>query len=433
MLAVFQTAFMTKPISLLVDFCERRPRTAWLLSLALVLLLVGIESGYWVVHDYPGAMWHNTPRGDDIEIAMDRAAVAGPRELAGFWTGQMLVGNGYYRPLSSCLFVLQYHLFGEEDRRWQAVSVASHLGVALALVGLASVLLEGPLFRRLTIGTLAAVLMGGPGFADRSVQQWILGWWPCQPDLWSLLAAFGLFAAVTRYARDHRKGDAALALFLFALGVSFKEMAFVAGLGACLLLVRHRRAWPLLALLAVEGVVLFVFRHWALRGQSNSVDAPTIERVFLALSPVVGPVPTDPILFVLHFLPVGAAALLFFSLRKKLGAAPAGTAALAAYLGVSFVLSGGPLEPAFLAQVQQHGRLALRGALLAGLLLAARRWPVPELIVLTLCSVVLVAGVNPVFGHYRYWASVFGSLLAAVALVTLAEHLWRRRLPAPAT
>lgn len=421
---------MTKLLSTLADYCERRPRSAWILALALVLLVVGIESGYWVVNDYPGAMWHNTPRGDDIEIAMERAAVAGPRELAGFWTGQMLVGNGYYRPLSSCLFVAQYHLFGEEDRRWQSVSVALHLGVALALVGLATVLLEGSLFRRLTIGTLAALLMGGPGFADRSVQKWILGWWPCQPDLLSLLAAFCLFASIARYVRQYRRRDAALAVFFFALGVAFKEMAFVAGLGACLLLVRHRKAWPLLALLAVEGAALYAFRLWALKGQSNGVDAPTVERVLLALAPVLGPIPTEPLLFLLIFLPCGVAAAAFLALRRKLGTAPAGGVALAAYLGISVLITGGFLESAFLTQVQVHAQLLLRIALLVGVFLASRRWPVPELVVITLISVVLVAGVNPVFGHYRYWASVFGSLLAALALVTLVERLCRR---APAT
>src|SRR5437667_10903927 len=79
------------------DWADGRPRLAWAAALLLVLVLVGSEVSYWPRNDFPGAMWHSTPRGDDIEITQARAAKAGWREALGYWHGDWILGNHYYR------------------------------------------------------------------------------------------------------------------------------------------------------------------------------------------------------------------------------------------------------------------------------------------------------------------------------------------------
>src|SRR5438067_627768 len=102
---------------------ESNPRRAWSPAVLLVMALAAWEVSYWPIHDFPGALWHGHPRGEDIELGQARAAVAGWQEIAGYWTGRMIHGYPYYRPLPSCLFVAEYRIFGADDRRWAWVNI----------------------------------------------------------------------------------------------------------------------------------------------------------------------------------------------------------------------------------------------------------------------------------------------------------------------
>jgi hypothetical protein len=409
---------------------EARPWVAWALAL-LVLGLVGFETAFWPLHDYPGAMWHHTPRGDDIELAQAHAATAGWKELAGYWHGPMIHGHGYYRPLASWLFVAEFHLFGTDDRRWAIVNILLHLSLAALLLWAAGVFAGGPRLRRLGVGVLAALLLGAPGLADRSTQMWIIGWWPCQPDILSLLCGLTLLAATVLYCRTGERKWARMAPWLFFLAVCFKETGYLAGLGACLVLVRHPRARALLFTLAGCGLAFFFWRAVSLKGMGPT-NGPSLKRAATDLA-TSGNVLVNQVRDYGGQLAVaGLAAGLGWALRRRLGLVESGLVAAAFYLALGSVLFGPPWVAGSSLGIPALVGWGVSAALLLGLVMALRRWPIPELTAVYLMSVGVALSFPPVFGWYRYWGSVFGAFLTAVSMAALVEYGGRRLQELPA-
>ena len=69
------SAFIDRVRKLLVRWeawVEAHPRKAWAGALLLALLVVLPEVAYWPLNDYPGAMWHHTPRGGLIPMHCGR-------------------------------------------------------------------------------------------------------------------------------------------------------------------------------------------------------------------------------------------------------------------------------------------------------------------------------------------------------------------------
>src|SRR5439155_9225244 len=97
---------------------------------------------------------------------------------------------------------------------------------------------------------------------DRNIHYWVLAWWPAQPDLLSLLFGLPFLGCVALHIQTGQRRWAYLAPILFFLSVCSKEMGYFAGIGGCLLLLRTPRRWPLLGLIALEGLALFGFRRW---------------------------------------------------------------------------------------------------------------------------------------------------------------------------
>lgn len=400
------------------DWSERHPRRAWLLALFLVLAVVTVEALRWPLADFPGAMWHHPNRGIDVEAVQAGAARAGWRELLGFWHGPYIDGNPTFRPLSAWWFTAQYHLFGRADRLWCWVSIVLHLGIAMLMTWAVAVWMEGRVLARLATGAGAAVLFGGPGMADRSVQQWALCWWPAQPDLLSLIWALLLLSWVVLHVRSGERRWAAAALAAFAIGLCFKEMMYVAGLGACLLLVRHRDRWPLLGGLAVVGMGSFLYRSWIYRHAESHArdDAARLGRMVAAdwggrMADLGAALP--------HLVFLGLGACAGWAVGRRRGRLLGWVTAGGLYLVLAMALLGLPTEPYFQSGLLVVGQLAGALALLWGFLRAARRWPVPELAVLTLGCVLIGLSFPPILAWHRYWATAFQSSLLAIALAAL--------------
>lgn len=416
---------------------EEHPRRAGLGALLLTLLLVAPEVAYWPLNDFPGASWHHPDPGIEIKVVQARAPMVGWKELAGFWYGRLIHGNEYYQPLTSWLFVGEYHLFGLNNRTWAIVNLGLHLGVVAALLWTGAVVSSGPLLRRLGIGVLAALFLAAPNLADRSIQAWILGWWPAQPDLLSALFGLALLASVTLYCRTGERRWAVLAPFLFWVGVCFKETAYVAGVGACLFLLRQRKAWPLLAVLALQGVAMFLFRKWAIG--AVGVDTPLyVARVGRHLRvQAMGTGSTLTSLTVPLFA-LAVCAVITWALRRSWGPGARTLLAAAVYSGINFVWYGPPWEPGFMGGIATLAAVAGFLLLAGGVALACREWPIPELIVVWLLAWYFHWSFPPVLGWHGYWNSVFGSLVMATGVVTAAGWLgdralrWReRQSPAP--
>lgn len=415
---------------------EQHPWPAWIIATVAVLAIIGTEVSFWPRNDYPHAMWHNTPRGDDIELAQAAAAKADWRELLGYWFGRTIQGHGYYRPLTSWLFVAEYRLWGTDDRTWAWLNIALHLAVVVSLLWAAWAILVGSQSRRLMVGSLAALLFGAPGLADRTVQSWILSWWPCQSEHLSLLAGLVLLGATAQYARNGQIRWAAIAALTFALAVFFKEMGYVAGLGACLLLLRHPRARGLLAILAAEGVLLFALRWAALQHAGGAANSPPTERqssmFWLSLAAVEQRFEQASLQFAILGAGIAIALILpllvrsrRITLRERI-----------AFGGVSYAVGamliiGLPWEKLFQSSLEALSFWLWRGAILAGLAPAFREWPVPELILIWLLSLLTISGFSPTFGWYQYWGSLFGALVSAIGATTLCLLAWNLLVNAP--
>lgn len=415
-------------VTRLAAWTEAHPRRAWTGALLLVLLLVGYETSYWPRVDYPRATWHHDPPGIEVEVVHAKAATAGWNELWSYWTGRIIHGNDYYQPLTSWLFVAEYRLFGTDNRAWTVLNVVLHPLFTLVLAWVTSLFVAGCRLRRLSAGVLAALLFGAPGLADRSIQEWVVGWWPVQPDILALLCGLLSMAAAYRYAEAPSRWLAAAAVGCFFLAVCFKETGYATGVGACLLLVRRRRAWNLLALLAGAGLLFFAMRwlaldrtmafgtdnrpariganvlHW-LRGTQQELASAGLPALFLLLSAAV------------------AAGV------RRAGRCGTGEAVLltgALYLGVSWMVLGPPTDVLALSAHRSLTSLAAQVLALIGVALTLRRWPWPELGVVWTLNALLAACFLRVYGWHRYWSAAFGCMLLAMALVCLSEAVGTR-------
>ncbi len=400
-------------------WCDARPRLAWAAALSVVLLAVGWETATWPLHDYPGALWHQSPKGDDIELGQANAARAGWPELLGFWRGRMLHGHGYFRPISSWLFVGEYRLFGTEDRLWSVFSILFHGAVALLLVWALAGALPGSRARRLSTGVLAALLFGAPWLADRDVQKWVIGWWPAQPEALSLVFGLLLLGSVARYIRSGDRRWAVAAPCCFFLAICTKEMGYVAGVGACLLLARHPRRWGLLAGLAALGITHFAYRNAVLGDVALHANGFRRESLLQAPGMILNQLATDcggawPHAALIG-LGLGAGALARRPLTDRV------PLAAVTYLALGFLLFGPPWDQLF--QTGASRLLGLVGLVLvlAGLARTVRRWPVAEWIGIYLAAYATTAGFPPSFPWYRYWWTVFGASVTAISLVSLWE------------
>jgi len=410
----------------LSDMAEANPRRAWMCALVAVLVVVGWETAFWPLNHYPGAIWHKSPRGLDIEIPQQKAAHMGWPELASYWVGGQIEGNGYYRPLTSWLFVGEYHLFGTNDAAWSNVNIFLHLSAIVAVLWFVALIRPGPLLARLATGALACVFIGGPWFADRQVHYWTIGWWPAQPENITLLCTLGMLGSVVLYTRTGRRRYATLLPLLLLIGVCFKEMTYVGGIGACLFLVRQRKQWKLLFGFASFMAALLIFRHFVLPdGQGLLIRPGHFQRfAILSMSSLVAMGDSftwsDRIALISALVAATGAGKLF---RKTWNWCVWGSVLVAVYAGVGLALTDASV---FAANAVTLLEVLFYLAVAYCLIRRARHWPVPELILLYFGASWVVAGYPPYFGWYRLWPGVFASILAAIAWAEWLGAGWKR-------
>lgn len=399
----------------IVRLAARHPRAAWCVALLWVFLITAYPALNMVRHDFPTATWHNADRGIDIEMIQARAAVVGWKDLLHFWWGPYIDYNLTYRPLSAWLFTAEYHLFGKQDRLWCWVSLGLQMVVELLLVWVAAQWIRGPLAGRLAGGVGAALVLGAPGWVDMQVQQWITGWWPSQPDQTSLICALLLFGYTTLYIRTRERKWGGWAALAFLLGICFKEMTYVAGLGACLLLLRHPKARPLLAALMGIGAAAFLFRTVIYHGFPHAAaqDYSRIPRVILwarkmEVERIAAAAP--------HLGGILLGAALFRVARSFLSSASLAVAT-AGYFFVSMLLLGSPFEAPFLNGWDALVHWMTWLALVAGIWRRRRDWPVPEVTTTMLLALVMGLSFPEQYAWHRYWANALGSIVFVLAAV----------------
>jgi tetratricopeptide (TPR) repeat protein len=236
----------------------KRPSIAPARALPLLLLLVGTA---YIPAVTGGFAW------DDHDLIEENALVTGgiqAREIFGrpFWTGALVEGAAYYRPLTVLTFEL--------DWRWHAGALPFHLTNLLLHLGVTALVFAwlGRLGTRGWLGFLLALLFGLLPRLTESVA-WISG----RTDLLASLAALAALWL-------HRPGPAGnrtrfLAALILGLGLLCKETAVAALFGMAVMSWRHRDGrWATEMLPAILVLILYGASRFTVMGPFPSATTP---------------------------------------------------------------------------------------------------------------------------------------------------------------
>ncbi|MGQ9901677.1 MAG: hypothetical protein ACUVR1_05610 [Fimbriimonadales bacterium] len=243
----------------------------WIAGFGLLVLL-----NLWGV-----ARWHYDDGLQDSSENLDTRVILQrlqqPHSVWAWFVGDWVLGNGFYRPLPSALYQVDYWLWGGDLLRWKWTNGLLATAAALALVG----------FLHTLTGRRSVAFVGGLAFT-----LWQTGFAPSVP-LW---VGFGALAAGTVWGYrwgDWRRG-AVWGAVAFALVVewgfldrlpdihtqsfAYRAMGWIPGRTATLLTL-----FALLALWGVAGYARTRRTHWAVLGVGGFIGAMLSYEQFFAL------------------------------------------------------------------------------------------------------------------------------------------------------
>ncbi|HEU4753131.1 MAG TPA: hypothetical protein VFU47_08480, partial [Armatimonadota bacterium] len=295
------------------------------------------------------------------------------------------------------------------------------------LVLYTAVIAPGPRLQRLAAAVVAGILASAPWFVDRDgVEKWTVAWWPAQPDLLSLFFGLLLLIAAVQYGRTGERRWAVFAPVFFVVAVCFKETAYLAGIGACLVLLRKPARWRVLALLAVLGLALFAFRMWAIgdaRAYGDGNDPARVLKWLRIMAEGFAPMLVTVWLPLLCLL---SGAGVWLALRRRLGPGPATAAGTGVGLLMAVSLVGSPLEPVVQDAAVALFWLFIKAGVVIGILYSLRSWPLPELWLVWLAALLLARCFVPIYGWHFYWPNMLLAPLLGIGIATAASLLARR-------
>ncbi len=157
---------------------------------------------------------------DDVPVILRDTRVHALRSVPGIWTGAYWAGDrlgGYFRPVTTTSYALDYALHGERPAGYHLVNVLLHALISALVV---------PLARRLGVPP-AGALLAGILFAAHPIHTEAAAWITGRSDL---LAALSFVAAALfwlRYRETGRTRDLAGLGAAYGLGIFCKEHAVV--------------------------------------------------------------------------------------------------------------------------------------------------------------------------------------------------------------
>ena len=262
-----------------------RPLERWALRLApLLVLLLGLWSARGLIETI-------ISHGPEVDFQVDPTRASGEYEgdsirarigldkkpdfasTFQFWVGNWTQGEmgpptpfgPYYRPLTSQLWWLERAASGGALRFFLVVHLLWHLAFCLALwATLRQIWDERVALWALAFWTLAVA--GGLGF---STLEGALPMWKDDPEMTVGLCVLGAMAATWRFSQTCNWRFLALGAFCFALGVAFKESAYIAPLFVALTLWKAgqlREHWRVVALFVGLALIFYAYRTVVLQG-----------------------------------------------------------------------------------------------------------------------------------------------------------------------
>ena len=198
---------------------------------------------------------------DDAFILVENPAVRSLARVADYFTDGTTSASidafGFYRPMQTLAFALEYKLWGLNAAGYHAANLALHISVTLLLFALLCRL----------CGNIAGAFAGAALFGVHAGHAEAVLWIKGQPDL--LCAVLLLAAFACHVARAGRRGMGAASMVLFVLALFAKEsvVVFLPLIVAYDVLVEgssFRRAMPRYAVLLATTLLFMLLRSWAL-------------------------------------------------------------------------------------------------------------------------------------------------------------------------
>jgi hypothetical protein len=237
---------------------SRRPRM--LLAVGAVL---AIALALWSRSDFvympPEAVRAELSAKEDIQNLYEAASQASWSDVPGWWTGPWIYPHvGYYRPLTSMLFLAEHGTFGTNFTAYNVVSLLLHALNCLLLYLLVCSLYGTRPRARAALGLLAVYVFTMPMSSMTFGVARVIGWWPAQNDILSLTFALASLLLLDRYLVRGRRVLLAASLLALFLSVASKEMGFIT-MPIAVALIWHRRRRVSLEMAPVVGFTLAVW------------------------------------------------------------------------------------------------------------------------------------------------------------------------------
>lgn len=278
-------------LSRVVESAEERPATAWTLMLTVALLMAicstwQIASDMWSRLNAAKTFHGGDPLGIQAVMAFaDRAQIAG-------WLAGPSIDERTWRPLCTLFHWLEFQLWGTNELAYLKLSFVLHALNVPLISAVAARLAPGRLGLRIIIGLSAAIFLVSTPFADTTIQDWMLGYWPAQSDMISLTLSLLGFILLPSWLGSGSRIMLAATLMAFIASALFKEMAYAAIVGAMMFSVGNgERGRRTITALGAVLALLVIARCLALAGYGvyrPTTDLVRILRVLLPLDFVSG-------------------------------------------------------------------------------------------------------------------------------------------------
>ena len=268
-----QPAMIRAYLEQLTAWTSRHARLVVWFGLLVSVIAPLSQTSYAIAYDRR-SVHAELKREGDIHNLYYAAANARWSDMRRWWTGSWIYPEvGYYRPLTSMLFLFEFRTFGSNFAAYNRISQILH-HVNLGLVYLLTVsLFRAHRISRACLGLIAVYFFTSTANSMFFAVSRILSWWPAQNDALSL--TFGLLCLLILDQYLHRPSRTVLAASLgcLFLSIAAKEMGFiVAPVGLALVAQRRLQGigpWraPVISIVSLTGFVWFLRRiripnHW---------------------------------------------------------------------------------------------------------------------------------------------------------------------------
>jgi hypothetical protein len=243
------------------QLCSDHSRAVILIGFLLAVTLA-VGSRIRFAEDSYGLLKNELLLHEDLHNLYYASARASWKDSLSWWVGSWnYPGVGYYRPLTSVLFLAEYRLFHDNFANYNRVTLGIHTANAALLYLLVVSLYRRRESIRALLGVIAVYFFATGGSSLSFAADRAITWWPAQNDPLSLL--FGLLSLLLldSYLSTPNRGTLVASLISCYLSIASKEMGFVvAPMAMCLVIHHKRRICSPAFHFAILAVALYMFR-----------------------------------------------------------------------------------------------------------------------------------------------------------------------------